>query len=207
MSSVVFDLGGVVLRWQPKVLVREALGSPHMTEDAAQAIAQQIFQSFAPTADWAAFDLGVVEPDELALAIAKRSGLSAQDVRRVIDAVNGHLTPLPETVALIERLKGQGHRIVYLSNMPRPYAAHLERQYPFADWFEGGIFSCREQLVKPQAEIFALAERRFGLKPEQTVFIDDLAHNVEAARARGWLGRQFFSAEQCSSDLAQLGWL
>ena len=110
-------------------------------------------------------------------------------------------------MALIERLKGLGHRLVYLSNMPKPYASHLEREYPFADWFEGGIFSCRVQLMKPHAEMFALAEQRLGLEPEQTLFIDDLAHNVEAARARGWQALQFFSAEQCSAELAQRGWL
>lgn len=207
MASVVFDLGGVVLRWQPTVLVQDALHQKNLSPEAAQSIAQQIFQSFAPTADWAAFDLGVIEPDALAQAISRRSGLSVDDVSGVIHAVRDHLTPQPETLALIQRLKACGHRLFYLSNMPTPLALHLEQHHSFFDWFDGGIFSCRVTMMKPQPEIFSLAEQRFGLQPAQTLFIDDLAHNVEAARARAWQGLQFFSAEQCGLDLARGGWL
>jgi beta-phosphoglucomutase-like phosphatase (HAD superfamily) len=76
----------------------------------------------------------------------------------------------------------------YLSNMPHPYADHLERANAFVADFLDGIFSARVGLMKPNAAIFELAEQRFGLVPADTLFIDDHAGNVEAARARGLAG-------------------
>ncbi len=206
MANVVFDFGGVVFRWQPAVLMREAL--PHLLEgapdDAALGLAGQVFQSFSQDADWAQFDLGGIEPGPLAERIARRTGLQRQDVARVIDAIPAHLSPVPGTVALMDSLRGQGHRLFYLSNMPEPYALRLER-HPFFEWFDDGLFSCRVKLIKPQADIFREAERRFGVAPEDTVFIDDVAHNIEAARAHGWGGVRFQDPEQCAVDLAH--WL
>lgn len=205
MANVVFDLGGVAFRWQPAVLMREAV--PHLVVDDASALAlsRQIFQAFAPGSEWAQFDLGLVEPAPLAERIARRTGLQALDVMRVIDAIPSHLTPLPGTVDLMAGLRAQGHRLFYLSNMPAPYALHLERSHAFFEWFEDGVFSCRVQLIKPQADIFREAERRFGIQPAGTVFIDDVAHNIEAARAHGWAGVQFHDAAQCGAELAR--WL
>lgn len=204
MANVVFDLGGVVFNWQPRDLMREALPEMQLNDVQAQALAQKIFQSFAQTGDWAAFDLGLIEPDPLAQAIAMRAGLKATEVRRVIDTIPSHLTPIVGTVALMEKLKSQGHRLFYLSNMPIPYANHLERSHAFFDWFDDGIFSCRVQLIKPQPEIFQRATEQFGVKSSQAVFIDDVTHNVEAARAQGWSGVQFHDPAQVEAELKRI---
>jgi putative hydrolase of the HAD superfamily len=124
----------------------------------------------------------------------------------VIDAIPPHLQPQAPTVALMQGLKAAGHRMFYLSNMPLPYADHLERCNPFITDFEDGIFSGRVGLMKPDAGIFELAERRFGLQPADTLFIDDHAGNVEAARARGWQAVHFIDAASCAAELRQRGW-
>ena len=201
MANVVFDLGGVVFNWQPQQLMRQALPDMQLDDAQAQALAQKIFQSFARTADWAAFDLGLIEPDPLAQAIEKRTGIKASDVRRVIDAIPPHFTPIAGTVSLMHRLKSDGHRLFYLSNMPIPYAEHFERSHAFFELFDDGVFSCRVQLLKPQSEIYSRATAQFGVNPSKTVFIDDVAHNVEAARAHGWSGVQFQDPVQCDAAL------
>ena len=61
-------------------------------------------------------------------------------------------------------------------------------------------------LMKPHAAIFALAERRFGIDPANTLFIDDHADNVAAARRRSWQALQFADAGQCSAEMQALGW-
>jgi putative hydrolase of the HAD superfamily len=206
-KDVVFDFGGVVFNWQPLRLLQETL--PEVVADDAQArtLAGQIFQSFSLTSDWALFDLGQIEPEPLAERISKRCGLQASDVLKVIHAIPDHLVPIAGTVMLLQQLKAQGHRLFFLSNMPTTYALELERRNDLAAWFDGGIFSSRVQLIKPRPEIFQEAVRRFDLVPEHTVFIDDLAHNIEAARALGWQGVQFIDAEHCGSELARAGWL
>jgi putative hydrolase of the HAD superfamily len=94
-----------------------------------------------------------------------------------------------------------------LSNMPTPYADRLLAERNFFGHFEDGIFSARVGLVKPEHAIYALAETQFGLTPADTVFIDDNAHNVATARARGWQAVQFLDAAQCEQALLEMGWL
>ncbi|MFM2449266.1 MAG: hypothetical protein RIS44_1716 [Pseudomonadota bacterium] len=202
--DLVFDFGGVVFNWQPLRLLQETL--PEVVADDAQArtLAGQIFQSFSLTSDWALFDLGQIEPDPLAERISKRCGLQASDVLKVIHAIPDHLVPITGTVALLQRLKAQGHRLFFLSNMPTTYALELERRNDLAAWFDSGIFSSRVQLIKPRPEIFQEAVRRFDLVPAQTVFVDDLAHNIEAAAAQGWGGVQFHNPQQCGEALQPL---
>jgi putative hydrolase of the HAD superfamily len=202
--DLVFDFGGVVFNWQPLRLLQETL--PEVVADDAQArrLAAHIFQSFSLTSDWALFDLGQIDAEPLAERIAQRSGLKASDVLRVIEAIPDHLVPLSGTVALLQKFKARGHRLFFLSNMPRAYALELEKRNDLAAWFDGGIFSSRVQLIKPRPEIFQEAVKRFDLVPEKTVFVDDLAHNIEAAAAQGWGGVHFQNPQQCGDALDAL---
>jgi putative hydrolase of the HAD superfamily len=207
MKAVVFDFGGVLFQWKPLQLLQQALPELAPDEAAAKALAAQVFESFTPQSDWARFDLGQIDETSLAQRIAQRVGATPEQIRAVIDAIPPHLVPQAASVALVHSLKAAGHRMFFLSNMPVPYADHLEREHGFIGAFEDGIFSGRVGLMKPDAPIFELAEKRFGLVPEQTVFIDDHAGNIDTARARGWQGLQFQSAAQCADGLRAQGWL
>jgi putative hydrolase of the HAD superfamily len=203
-KDVVFDFGGVVFNWQPLRLLTETLPESVTDDVQARLLAGHIFQSFSLTSDWALFDLGQIDAQPLAERISQRSGMKASDVLRVIEAIPDHLVPIQGTVALLQRLKAQGHRLFYLSNMPTAYALELEKRNDLAAWFDGGIFSSRVQLIKPRPEIFQEAVRRFDLVPANTVFVDDLAHNIEAATAQGWGGVQFHNPQQCGDALDAL---
>ena len=205
--AVVFDFGAVLFHWQPLALLREVVPELAPDEAAARTLAASIFQSFTPDSDWAQFDLGRLDEATLAQRIAGRIGAQPQQVRRVIDAIPEHLQPQPEVVALLQALRAADHRLYFLSNMPVPYAAHLERVNPFLADFHDGIFSGRVGLMKPHAPIYELAEQRFRLDPPRTVFIDDHAGNVEAARARGWQAVHFTGAPGCRDALRDAGWL
>jgi putative hydrolase of the HAD superfamily len=205
-KTVVFDLGAVLLHWQPIEIIQQELPLHAPTAAAAQALCERIFQGLHPGATWAEFDRGTFEPAPLAAALAAQSGVDAQELLRFIHAIPDHLHTKQDTAALLPRLKAQGHRLVYLSNMPTPYAERLLGR-DFFDHFEDGIYSGHVGLIKPEPAIYALAETQFGLAPADTVFIDDNAHNIAAARARGWQGIQFLDAAQCERDLEEMGWL
>ena len=206
-TAVVFDFGAVLFQWQPLQLLQQCVPELAPDEAAARRVAAQVFESFTPDSDWARFDLGRIAEDELAQRIAARVGVQPQQVRRIIDAIPPHLLAQEATVQVLQRLKAAGHRLFYLSNMPAPYADHLERCNRFIGDFDDGIFSGRVGLMKPGAAIFELAEQRFVLDPARTVFIDDHAGNVQAARARGWQALQFTGAGACEADLVGSGWL
>ena len=205
MKAVVFDFGGVVFRWQPLALLQEVVPHHARDEESARDLAMRLFQSFAVGSDWAEFDRGTVTPGELVERIARRTGLPAPDVGRVVHAIPPHLEAQSATVSLMQRLREAGHRLFYLSNMPAPYADHLERHHGFFDWFERGVFSARVGLIKPEPAIFELAVAQFGVQPADCVFVDDVPHNVEAAQAAGWQAVHFVDAQQCEADLRALG--
>ncbi len=200
----VFDFGSVLFRWRPRALMRRAM--PHLAHDEASAEhwVVQVFQGFG--GDWAEFDRGTLEPEALKARIVARTGLANSDVRRVLDEVPRELLPIPETVHLLDRLRSTGQPMFYLSNMPAPFADHLERSHDFIRWFQDGVFSARVKLIKPEPAIFALCERRFGVPASELAFLDDNAHNIDAARAAGWNALQFADAAQAERDLRQAGW-
>ena len=200
----VFDFGGVVFNWKPAVLLQQVLPHHAVDEASARDCAAAIFQGFHPTSDWALFDQGGIEPEDLAHRIATRTGLTPDEVRTVIEAIPPHLVPDAGTVALMDELRGQGHQIYYLSNMPAGYADELERSHHFFDWFEDGIFSARVGQIKPNADIFETAVRQFATAGVPTVFIDDVQHNIDAARHHGWQGIRFESAQQVRAALAHM---
>jgi putative hydrolase of the HAD superfamily len=201
--TVVFDFGGVLFNWRPPELLARLL--PHRVPDeaAVQRLVADFFQGYS--GDWGDFDRGSVEPGPLAERIARRTGLAVDETRRVIEGVPAELTPMPQTVALLRELHATGRPLYFLSNMPEPYAQRLEATHDFLGLFRGGVFSARAGLCKPEPEIFAHCAELFGFDPAQTVFLDDVAHNVAAAREAGWQAIQFLDATQCRRDLGALG--
>jgi putative hydrolase of the HAD superfamily len=109
--------------------------------------------------------------------------------------------------SVVQALGARGHALHYLSNMPAPYAQHLERAHDVVGWFRSGVFSSRVGMIKPEAAIFAHASRVFGIEPHDTLLIDDNEANVLAARRAGWQALRFESAAQCRRSLSGAGLL
>ncbi len=203
--NVVFDFGGVLFDWQPHEFLSRLLPERTPTPEAAHALAAAFFEGYG--GDWAAFDRGAIDPEALAQTIARRTGLPVQDTRRVIDGVPHELQPMAGTVALLRRLQAAGHALYFLSNMPEPYAQHLEETHDFLGLFRDGVFSARVKLIKPEPEIYAHLVQAFHIDPADTLFIDDVALNAEAARAAGWQAVHFENAVQCERELMVRGLL
>lgn len=194
MKAVIFDLGAVVFRWRPAAVLAETLPQHAPDMARAQALARVFFQG--ADSPWGRFDRGLLSIPELLREQAAHTGLSQDEVLAVVEAVPAELQPLPDTVAWIRQLQAAGHPLFYLSNMPAPYADHLEAVQPVLRRFQGGIFSARVELGKPDPAIFELAMQRFGLQPSQSLFIDDHPANVAAAQVCGISAVQFVDAAQ-----------
>ena len=185
--NVVFDLGAVLFAWEPTRLVQAHL-SPHApTEAAAAALGRALFHHD----DWTSFDCGTRALGDSIARMSARLALPADALHAMLDTLGERLEPIDVTVAMLEELiahreAGQPLRLYYLSNMPSPYARAIERQHAFMRRFDGGVFSGDVKFIKPDREIYEVLAMRHALDPAQTVFIDDSAANVEAARAFGW---------------------
>ena len=185
--NVVFDLGAVLVAWEPSRLMQAHFPERAPTAEAAGALARTFFHH----ADWLDFDCGIRSVDEVVERTAVRLSLPHGRVHALVAPLGEHLAPIAENIALLatlrERRDAHGDlRLFFLSNMPTPYARALERRLAFFAWFDGGIFSGDVKLIKPHSEIYEMLAWRHGLEPRETLFVDDSAANVEAARALGW---------------------
>lgn len=199
-TAIVFDFGAVLFDWRPDLMVAEQFPEIAHTPHLAQALVRDIFHHD----DWQSFDRGTVELEQVIARTARRLALPQSGMDTLMSGIGERLQPIPETLALLGRLRDRRDqtgdvRLYFLSNMPAPFARVLERRHAFLDWFDGGIFSGDARLIKPDPAIYALLESRYALEPSRIVFMDDLLPNVAVARARGWRGIHFASADQASA--------
>jgi putative hydrolase of the HAD superfamily len=202
--NIVFDFGGVLFNWKPLDLLQQQFPQHAPNEARAREVAAAIFQAHDPAGDWAEFDRGTADAEVLVPRIAQRTGLPPEMLHALIAAIPPHLVPQADTVAFLHRLKAEDHRLLFLSNMPAPFAAHLEVSHDFLGLFDDGIFSAHIGLIKPEREIFVEAQRRFDIRPEDTVFFDDYLFNIDAARAEGWHAIHFQHAAQAEAEFRAL---
>jgi putative hydrolase of the HAD superfamily len=197
--NLVFDLGGVVVRWDPEAIIDGVFND----ESVKARVRQAVFEH----ADWLELDRGTLGREEAIARAARRSGLAAEDIKRLLHAVPPSLAVFPDTVELLYRLKRKGHPLYCLSNMHFASIEYLEREHTFWDVFEGRVISCRLQLCKPEPGIYEHLLREFGLKAEDTLFIDDVQKNLDAAAKLGIHTLRFETAAQCERELRARGLL
>lgn len=201
--NIVFDLGAVLLEWQPAQLIAQYFPQHVPHAEAAGAVAKNMFGH----ADWHAFDRGTLAMDEVIARTAARLQLPEPALRALVEGIDTRLHPMADSLAVLEALRDLRSRkagvtgLYFLSNMPVPYARSLERRHAFFTHFDGGIFSGDVLQVKPEPGIYQLLQSRYQLQPQDTLFIDDLLGNIEAAQALGWQGIHFRSAAQLRADL------
>jgi putative hydrolase of the HAD superfamily len=203
--KIVFDFGGVVFRWHPASFLARVWPHRISTPEQGAAVAATFFENYG--GDWGLFDQGLIGADEVVRRIAARTGWPVDEVQAVLHAVPDELAAIPETVELIGELRAAGHTLHFLSNMPEPFADHLSRGFPLQQWFESGLFSGRVKHVKPGAEIFDLAERHFGVPPQELLFLDDHPANIDAVLNRGWQAILFTDASAARRELVDRGLL
>jgi putative hydrolase of the HAD superfamily len=195
IRNVIMDLGGVMLEWNPDHLLTPFQPEPELRKQLRASI-------FGP--DWRLFDRGQLSEAELVERLVVTTGRTQPEILAIVDAARGALVEKPETVKLVRALHQRGFEIFCLSNMPSPMYAHLRRRHTFWDVFRGIVVSGDIQLMKPEPEIYLHLLERFALRAAQSVFIDDLQVNVDAAKSVGLHAICFQNATQCQQELDEL---
>jgi 2-haloacid dehalogenase len=197
IEAVVFDLGGVLIDWDPRYMYRQLFADPADMEE---------FLASVCTPDWhRAHDLGAditQSCEQLALRYPEHRDMIMVWAERGEEMVAGQFD---DTVELLSELKASGMPCYALSNMePDAFEVRLAR-FGFMQWFDGHVISGFEGVAKPDRRIFEILLRRHGLRPERCVFIDDQPRNVDAARYLGLVALHFSSVPQLRQDLQALG--
>ena len=194
---VVFDLGGVLLQWNPRFLYRKLFAG----DDAAM----ERFLAEVCTEEWnERQDAGRSFADavaELCPLHADKLPLIEAWSRRFDEMIPG---VIEGTVAIASELKERGVPLYALTNWSSETFPSQRARFPFLSWFGGIVVSGDEGVIKPDPRIFRVLLERHRIAPEEAVFIDDNPRNAQAASALGIHGIAFQSPEQLRGELATL---
>jgi 2-haloacid dehalogenase len=197
INAVVFDLGGVLIDWNPRHLYRRLFADPGEMED---------FLARVCTDDWhREHDLGAdirQSCERLASQHAQYRDMIMAWADRGEEMAAGQFD---QTVSVLQALKAAGLRCYALSNMEPEAFAIRSARFPFMKWFDGQVISGIEGVAKPDSRIFELLLTRYDLDPVATVFVDDSKRNVEAARDLGFSVVHYTTAQQLKRELRALG--
>jgi 2-haloacid dehalogenase len=200
-SIVIFDMGGVLIDWNPRHLYRKLIDDPGDMER---------FLATVTTNEWhMAQDRGGV-PADATRRLTERHPGQAGLIEAFYDRFEEMLDhPFPEMVEVVERLHGAGTPLYLLSNAPAfldAWARGPGRQrHPFLGCFRDVVVSGLVGCCKPDAAIYRLVCRTGNFRPSQAVLIDDNLLNVEGARAFGLQAIHHRSAERTIAELRALG--
>lgn len=192
--AIIFDLGRVVVSWDPVAIVSSVMGPVD-----ADILAERLFNH----PDWLEVDRGTLSLHTMARQAEARTGLSAAQNLAILQAVPASLLPDPDMVRLIEELHGAGHVLYALSNMGHASIDWLEQHQSFWRFFSGKVVSARVRMMKPEPDIYRYLLVSFDLKAEECLFIDDSAANVAAAEALGLRGLLFTDAKMCRNYMIE----
>jgi 2-haloacid dehalogenase len=197
IEAVIFDIGGVLLDWNPRYLYRKLFDDEQTME---------WFLNEVCTMDWhEANDRGV--PFAVTCRdLAERHPEYAEQIwawgRRSEEMIAG---PIHGTVEVLRELRERGIRCYALTNMEAETYPQRRERYEFLRWFDGTVVSSAEGIIKPDPEIFRRLLERYGLTAETTLFVDDSARNTTAAAALGMQTEQFHSPQQLRRRLDAAG--
>jgi 2-haloacid dehalogenase len=195
--AVVFDIGNVLLRWNPRNLYRKIFSEPEQMEwfldnvcdgpwneaqDAGRAWAEAITERSGRFPEW-------------------QAEIRAYD-ERWLEMLDGEIT---ENVRVLKSLKDAGVPSFAITNFSTEKFALARQRHRFLEHFDGIVVSGEERLLKPDPRIFELFLDRYGLAGKDCIFIDDNEANVRAASKLGMRVVHFTAMADLRSALGALG--
>ena len=197
---VIFDLGGVLIDWNPRNLYRRFFG--------ADEAAMEEFLATVCTTEWnerqdAGRSFAEAEAEAIAAHPDKAELITAW-ARHFDEMIPGAIAG---SVVVLGELRARGVSLFALSNWSAETFPSQRARFDFLSWFGGIVLSGEEGLIKPDPRIYRTLLARHDVEPSRAVYIDDVAGNAAAATALGIHGVHFTSPAQLRIELVGLGLL
>jgi 2-haloacid dehalogenase len=199
ITTVVFDVGKVLFEWDLRHLFSKLIVDREELE---------WFVANVVTPQWHfQHDAGRAPADMVAERMIEYPGhdeLLNAYMTRFNETIPG---PVPGSLEIVHELSARDIPLFAITNFGHEFWEAFRPTQPIFDHFRDIIVSGTEKMVKPDPAIYALALKRFGLRPGEAIFIDDIFENVEAARANGFAAHHFIDAPTLHAELTELGLL
>ncbi len=196
IKTIIFDIGRVLVDWDWESYVKRII------PDEEKAIA--VGKGFFGSPYYIEFDRGVLTSDEVLGKIIADNPQFESEFRLVFSRYGESITLRDFVIPWIKSLKERGFKVLYLSNYAVPMRMQTAEQLRFTEFTDGGIFSCDVKTVKPDSKIYELLLKKYDLKAEECIFIDDTPENVRGAQNVGINGIQYITYEQVCDDMEKL---
>ena len=195
-QALVFDIGGVLLDWNPRHLFRKFFNGNQ--EGMERFLVEIGFTEWNLHQDAGRpFSEAV---DELKTRHPKWGKLIEAYHTDWDESING---TIESTIDILVELREKGYPLFGLSNFSTEKFPLVRQRYEFFDWFEDILLSAEVNLVKPDPRIYQALLNRIGREPSECILIDDSAPNIESALKFGMDGIHFSSPEQLKRELAE----
>ncbi len=196
IKAVIFDIGNVLTDFSWQEMYREKGLAGETFERVAEATVKSPY--------WCELDRGNMSFEEVVEKFVSIDKEMEDEIRRVLADTHGIVTGRTYAIPWICNLKERGLQVYVLSNFSEKIWKECQDALEFFPFTDGGIISYKEHLIKPEPAIYSLLLKRYGLKAEECVFIDDLKENIEAAKRQGIHGIVFETYEQAVLELNKL---
>ena len=197
IQNIIFDVGMVLVDfcWQ-KVL--EDLGFEGEVKErvAAATVGSPV---------WGEYDRSRMSDDEILAALIANDPEMEREIRLFWEHNSETIRCYPYAEAWVREWKEKGYRCYILSNYSRRTYELTKKELPFEPLMDGALFSFQVRQVKPERVIYETFLMKFGLKPEECVFLDDSPANIAAAEELGIRGVRFTTREAAMEELKRLG--
>lgn len=174
IKNLIFDLGNVLLNWKPE----EYLELKGIEPDKIPELYNEIFHS----EEWKLLDRGLITEENAKEKIIKRSRNNGHLIELTFENWYELFTPIEDSVNLLKKVKNEGYNVFYLSVFHLSAFENVSKRYDFFQLFDGGVASYEAKQVKPEEGIYKTLIEKYTIRPEESIFIDDLEANIEAAR-------------------------
>lgn len=196
ITNVVFDIGNVLAGFEWEAFYRGFGYSEEILQKLAKATVKSPF--------WNEMDRGRLQTEEILDCFIQNDPSIEKEIREVFQNVKQMITRYDYAIPWIREVKEKGCRVYVISNFAEKPYQDCSEALDFLSETDGAVLSYQEQVIKPSPEIYRLLCSRYGLKPEECVFIDDMPVNVEAAIEQGMRGILFRSLEQAKKELNEM---
>jgi putative hydrolase of the HAD superfamily len=193
VKNIIFDIGNVLLQFKPLDYLKMVFNDDKIET----LVYKEVFQS----KEWIHLDRGTLTQDEAVKAISQRNPNYEVHIKKCMDNWIDILTPIEGTVQMVKELKQKGFKLYLLSNFHSLAFENIYSKYDFFRYFDGGVISYKENLIKPETEIYNRLLDTYDLNAKECLFIDDTLANTEAADRLGMNTIHFNNYETLEDDL------
>ncbi len=198
IKNIIFDLGGVLINYNPKEYILKMGYDDEKTE----ALLNAIFLDSL----WLDMDKGIIEDytEALEFFVKKHPELEFEIRSFFVEGWMEVYGLLKETEVFYNQLIDEGYKIYILSNYAKDGFAYIEKKYEFLSKADGKIVSSHVKCVKPDLKIYQILLDTYKLIPEESVFFDDKIENIVAANDLGIHGIQFTNLKEAKKQFELL---